>query len=63
MMKLIKISAYIANVLLICVGIRIFNYDPVPAVVIFVIAVLNILALSSFKLYYTAFHFENKAME
>ncbi len=63
MMTIIKVLAYIANVLLICVGIRVFDYDPVPAVVIFVIAVLNILAFSSFKFNHTALHFEKKAME
>ena len=63
MMTIIKILAYIANVLLICVGIRVFDHDPIPAVIIFVIAILNILALSSFKFNYTALHFEKKAME
>ncbi len=63
MMKLIKILAYIANVLLICVGIRVFEYDPVRAGVIFVIAVVNILAFSSFKFNHTVLHFERKASE
>ena len=62
-MKIIKILAYIANVLLICVGIRVFGYGPVPAVMIFVIAILNILVLSAFKFDYTALHFEKKAVE
>ena len=62
-MKLIKIPVYIANVLLVCVGIRVFDYDPVPAVVIFVTAIVNIIAFSSFKFNHTALHFERKAME
>ena len=62
-MKIIKILAYIANVLLICVGIRVFDYGPIPAVMIFVIAILNILVLSAFKFDYTALHFEKKALE
>ena len=63
MKTIIKILAYIANALLICVGIRVFDYDPIPAVVIFVIAILNILAFSSFKFNHTALHFERKASE
>ena len=62
-MKIKKILAYIANVVLICVGIRVFNYDVIPAAVIFVIAVLNILVLSSFKFNHSVLHFEKKAME